>query len=97
MFSSGITKNKKDQEKSSLKDQSNSTLIDTSQSEPTKTLELINQFQNNNSKQKFRELEDIDLSSVLLFLSSLFLFCIHVFNAALFLLKTVIEKNSRFL
>lgn len=54
-------KNKKDKEKFSLKDQLNSTQIDTFQSELIKTLELINQFLNNNSKLKSAELEDIDL------------------------------------
>jgi hypothetical protein len=54
-------KNKKDKEKFSLKDQLNSTQIDMFQSELIKTLELINQFLNNNSKLKSAELEDIDL------------------------------------
>ncbi len=58
-------KNKKDLEKFSLKDQLNSTQIDMSQLELMKTLNLINQFLNNNSKLKLAESEDIDLHRIL--------------------------------
>ena len=53
-------RNKKEQEKSSLKDQLNSTQIDMSRLEPTKTLNSTNLSLNNNSKLKSAELEDID-------------------------------------
>ena len=53
-------KNKKDQEKSSLKNQLSSTQIDTSQSELMRTLESTSRSQSNNSKPKSPELEDID-------------------------------------
>ena len=60
LFSSEDMKNKKDQAKSSLKSQLSSTPIDTSQSELMRTSESTNQSQNNNSKLKSPELEDID-------------------------------------
>jgi hypothetical protein len=53
-------KNKKDQEKFSLKDQLNLIQIDISQSELMKTSNSINQSPNNNSKPKSAESEDID-------------------------------------
>ena len=60
LFSSEDMKNKKDQEKSSLKNQLSSTQIDTSQSELMRTLESTSRSQSNNSKPKSPELEDID-------------------------------------
>jgi hypothetical protein len=53
-------KNKKELVEFLPKDQLNSIQIDMSQSEHMKTLELINQSLNNNSKPKSAELEDID-------------------------------------
>ena len=53
-------KNKKELEKSSLKDQLNSTQIDMSQSELMKMSDSVNQSLNNNSKPKSAESEDID-------------------------------------
>ena len=75
-------KNKKDSEKSLLKDQLNSTQIDMFQSEPTKTSELINRFLNNNSKMKSVESENIDLHDIL------FLFI--VVNSLLFISSFII-------
>lgn len=54
-------KNKNDLVKSLPKDQLNLTPIDTSQSEPMKMSELINQSQKLNSKLKSVESKDIDL------------------------------------
>jgi uncharacterized protein YfkK (UPF0435 family) len=62
-------KNKKDQERFSLKDQFNSIQIDMFQLELMKTLNLINQSLNNNSKLKSAELEDIDLHRILFYLN----------------------------
>ena len=56
-------KNKKESEKSSLKDQLNSTQVDMFPSEPTKTPSLDNQSPKNNSKPKSVELKDFDLCS----------------------------------
>ena len=60
-------KNKKDKAEFSVRDQLSSTLTDTSQLEPTKTSDSIIQSQNNNSKTKSAESEDIDLHEILLF------------------------------
>jgi hypothetical protein len=59
-------KNKKELEKSSLKDQLNSTQIDMSQSELMKMSDSVNQSLNNNSKPKSAESKDFDLNSIYL-------------------------------
>ncbi len=60
-------KNKKGKAEFSVRDQLSSTLTDTSQLEPTKTSDSIIQSQNNNSKTKSAESEDIDFHDILLF------------------------------
>jgi hypothetical protein len=79
ILSSEDMKNKKDWEESFLTDQLNSTQIDTSQSEPMKTSELITQFQPINSNKRSQESEDIDLCSSLLFLSFSLLFILFIY------------------
>ena len=66
-------KNKKDQEKSPLKDQLNLTQIDMSQLEHTRTLKLINQSLKINSKLKSAESKEIDLNLNLFKIQSFFI------------------------
>lgn len=85
-------KNKKELEKSSLKDQLNSILVDMFPSEPTKTPLLDNQSPKNNSKPKSVELKDIDLCSFYLlhFSTSLYTSFNQTFN-----ISTQIKKFIR--